>query len=176
MVELDDQVAKNLQAAAALVDTLTRNPATRRDLLGLIKKAKPDAYVAELDSQKPLEDKITALTKTVEDLQGSLVQKDQNSQLETARAHLRNQFGYTDEGIKTLEKFMLDTNTADHLVAHDAMQSRKPKPAPQRPSFEIRGAVDLEDKDDEAWLSNPERKLDQELNKAFEAIANGMAG
>src|SRR6185437_4091236 len=147
MVELDDQVARNLQAAAALVDTLTRNPATRRDLLGLIKKVKPDAYVAELDGQKPLEDKIAAVAKQVETLAGNLVQKDQEGQLGAARARLRDQFGYTDEGIKTLEKFMLDTNTADHFVAHDAMQARKPKPSPARPSFEVRGAIDLEDKD-----------------------------
>jgi|SRR6185312_6684312 len=176
MVELDDQVARNLQAAAALVDTLTKNPSTRRDLLGLIKKVKPDAYVAELDAQKPLEDKIAALEKRIDDQTTAAMTKDQNSQLESARSRLREQFGYTDEGLKTLEKFMLDTNTADHFVAHDAMQARKPKPSPLRPAFEVRGAIDLEDKDDEAWLQNPERKLDTELNKAFDAIANGMAG
>lgn len=175
-VQIDDAVAANLKAAATLVDQLQKNPQTRRGLLGLIKQANPNMYVAELDQTKPLEDKIAALEKRLTERDAENLSKSQNAELAAARAQLRKDFGYTDEGIKELEKFMLDTNTADHRVAHDALQARKPKESPLRSAFNVSRMIDETDKDDADWLANPEAKLDRELNKAFDAIATGMAG
>jgi hypothetical protein len=174
MVELDDQVAKNLQAAATLVDTLQKDPRTRRGLLGLIKTVKPDASIPELDASKPLEDKIDALPKGFETFKNGLVEKDQNAQLEAERARLRTEHGFTDEGIKELEKFMLAKNVGDHEVARLALEASKPKPSPLRPQFSVRSVFSDDAKSDEEWMNNPDLKLDNELNKAFDAIQNGM--
>ena len=174
-IELDETTARNLQAAAQLVQDLQTNPATRRSFLGLFKQAKPTTSIPEIDAAKPLEDKIENLVKTVDELKVSLTQRDQDTSLSDARKELVTKYSYTPEGIKELEKFMLETNTADHMVAHDALQARKPKASPMRPAFEVKGFFDQDDQDDAAWVANPDRALDRELNKAFEAIANGLA-
>jgi len=174
-VELEDNVVRNLTAAAQLVDMLGKNTETRQGFFKLIKKVRPDAPIPELDISKPFEDKVDALSKKFDDFTAGLKQKSQDGELEAARAALRTKHNYTDEGIKELEAFMLKTNTADHEVARVAMEAMRPKPKPERPSFSLRSVFDESDKDDSDWLSNPEAKLDKTLNEAFEAIANGMA-
>ena len=172
-VELEDNVARNLKAAAQLVDMLQGNQETRKPFLSLIKQANPKFSIPELDAAKPVEDKIDQLQKSFEDFKVSLNQKDADQELQATRARLKADYGYTEEGIKELEKFMIDSNTADHLVAHDALTARRPKPNPMRPSFNTRVMIDEQDKDDGEWLNNPERKLEVELGKAFDAISAG---
>lgn len=174
-VELDDAVARNLAAAAELVTELNKNSATRGDFLRLVKKAKPNVSIPEIDAAAPIEARIGELTKTIDELKTGLLQKEQDQSLGAARRVLTETRGYTEDGIKELEKFMLETNTADHLVAADALEKRKPAAKPMRPQFEVRGFFDTDEQDDKAWVENPERALDKELNKAFEAIANGLA-
>lgn len=176
-MEFDDATAANLQAAAKLIQTIGAKPETRRELLGLIKRVQPDLPIPEIDAAKPVEDKIEALAKSVDELKAGLSAKDQNTQLERARDTLRTKHGYTDDGIKELEKFMLETNTADHMVAHDALQARQPPKTPIRPQFDTRRPFEFGDaEEDKLWSENPDRALDVALNKAFEAIQNGMAG
>lgn len=173
-VELEDQVAKNLQAAATLVDTLQKDPRTRRGLLGLIKTVKPDASIPELDAAKPLEDKIDALAKGFETFKTSLDDKRQNAELEASRSSLRAKYGYTDEGLKEVEAFMIKNNVQDHEIAHAAIEYNKPKASPLRPQFSMKSVFSDDSKSDEEWMNNPDAKLDNELNKAFDAIQNGM--
>ncbi len=175
MPEISDVDAANLLAAGKLVSVLTSRPDTRRELQLLVKKINPNAPIPELDAARPVEDKLDALTKSVEELKGGLVQKEQNNALESARNQLRSKFNYTDDGIKELEKFMLETNTADHMVAHDALQARQPAKRAARPSFQPANLFADEAEDEKMWNDNPERALDRELNRAFEAIATGNA-
>ena len=175
MPEISLVDAANLLAAGKLVTALTARPDTRRELQLLVKKINPNAPIPELDAARPVEDKIDALAKTVEELRGGLAQKEQNNALESARNVLRTKHHYTEDGIKELEKFMIETNTADHLVAHDAMQARQPVKHTARPSFQPANLFADEADDEKMWNENPDRALDRELNRAFEAIATGNA-
>lgn len=175
-MEIDDAIARNLQAAAQLVDTLQKDPKTRRGFLGLIKTVKPDVSIPELDAAAPIEEAISKLTNEISSLKTSLSQKDADADLAGERKRLKKDHAYTDEGIKELEKFMIDHNVGEHEVARLAMEASRPKPSPLRPQFSTRLSFEDNDVDGAEWMNSPDHKLDKELDKAFEAIANGLAG
>lgn len=173
-VELDDTVARNLQAAAGLVDMLGKNPKTRQGLFKLIKEVRPDVNIPEIDAVAATEAKITKVQESIEALTKKLTQDKEDDKLEKERARLTRDHGFTEEGIKELEAFMLKKNVPDHEVARLAMEASRPKPRPERPSFRLRSVFEESDKDDKEWLDNPDSKLDRVLDQAFAELQAGM--
>lgn len=122
------------------VQAMLGNPDARRKLLEAEKIVNPQAAIPEIDSAKPLEDKIAALQKQIDDDKKARAEKDEkdeterklaqlNGKWEKGREKLREQ-GYTEEGIKKIEELMASKNIIDHEDGLTIYEKHNPPPSP----------------------------------------------
>ena len=135
-VELDETEYKNLQNIAGAMQRMLANPKTRSKILEAQKIINPDAIIPELDANKPVLDKLEAVTADLAEAKKSWAEEkaaakeaQQRAALESAWSNSRAkalQAGYTAEGIDALEKFMVEKGIVDHEVAMPAFEKLNP--------------------------------------------------
>ena len=138
-MSLEDLSFEQRDQMAALMRELSDNPQTRKDVLRLTKKIKPDLVIPELE----IEDKTTSY---IEKLENRLAQRDAKDReqeamrdLEDRRNKLMKKGLIKDESeIEEVEKVMLEKGITNHEAAAEywnwMKQSAAPTPSGYNPS------------------------------------------
>jgi hypothetical protein len=143
-IEVDEEEYQRTQRVMASLRKIADNPATRLKLQALHKEVEPTAPTPELDQAKILQEPLTKLQKDFDDYkakqeteQAEREKKEKLAALtgnwEAGRNALKRA-GYTEEGIKNLEKFMEERGLIDHELAAAAHEKMFPLPPPATPS------------------------------------------
>lgn len=140
MTEIDEAELVNYKNIAGAVQRMLANPESRRKILEAQKTVSPNSVIPELDAAKPLDDKIGAVTKKIEDIAESIAKDKQEREQEKKLAKFESEWqagrskaqksGYTAEGLEALEKFMVEKGVADFDVAMAAFEKINPPAAP----------------------------------------------
>ena len=187
-VEIDETELLQYRNITGAVQKMLANPITRTKLLEAQKIINPNAVIPEIDSQKPLNDAIGSLNKTVEDLKKDIEARDSKAKEEKALDALRSKWeagrakarraGYTAEGIEALEKFMEDNGVADHMIAMPAFERENPPAksidATGSNRFDVLHSVRPEGDDMKLLVDGDERQfLNKRINETLAGIRSG---
>lgn len=121
-VEAELQIA---QAARAIWDDEKLGPAAK----ALFKEKNPTVAVPDYDIRKEMKDGFAAIEKRHQDERIAEQHKKEDEHWKQQRSKIQKDYGFTDDGIKDLEKFMLERNVGDYEVAATYHAARNPKPS-----------------------------------------------
>lgn len=130
-MSLEDVSYEQRDQLAALMRELSDNPATRKEVLRLTKKIKPDLVIPELDIEETTTVAVSETRRELEAMRAELAQKRAEEDLERRRnALIRKGYAASDEDVEEIEKVMLEKKIADHDTAAEYWQWMKQSAAP----------------------------------------------
>ncbi len=138
-MSLEDLSYEARDELALLARQLAENPATRKDMLRLTKKIKPDMPIPELEIEDSTNTAVQKANDRVAQLEAKLQQKEAMEELNKRRSKLKEKgLVESDEQIEEVEKVMLEKGITNHEVAADywkyMQQSAAPTPTGYNPS------------------------------------------
>ena len=138
-MSLEDMSFEQRDQMALLMRELSDNPETRKEILRLTKKVKPDLVIPELEIEQSTNSAVSAANKRVEDLEAKMREKEAIADLEARRMKLIKKGLIQDESeIEQVEKIMLDKGITNHESAAEywqwMKQSAVPTPTGYNPS------------------------------------------
>lgn len=130
--ELSDEEYNFLQGrkqVADFVESIYNDPALSKDAKALIKRKYPQIQIPDLDIEERLTQKIDEDRKQREDEKRTAREADEEKRFTETRSRVQQQYGFTDDGMKDLEKFMVEKGVGDYEVAASYQASKNPKPS-----------------------------------------------
>lgn len=181
MPEFTEEQARVLLGSQKLLDSLLKNPKTKREAEKLVKTLHPDVVTTD-DIAQPYVERMEATEKKLD----AFLKKMEGDEAETKFASqitlLKNTRGFTDEGIDQVKKLMVEKSIPDAIVAADHWERQNP-PKSQAPStfspanWGIGAETDDPDlkllfKDPDAWAEREaKRAWDEEVAKKGQIIS-----
>ena len=130
-MSLEDVSYEQRDQLAALMRELSDNPATRKEVLRLTKKIKPDLVIPELEIEENTNSAVSEARKELDGLKAQLAQRQAEEDLEKRRNSLiRKGLAQSDADVEEIEKVMLEKKIADHDTAAEYWQWMKQSAAP----------------------------------------------
>jgi hypothetical protein len=113
---------------ADFVESIYNDPSLNHEAKSLIKKKYPNLAIPDYDLKQEVRATFAAERKQRDDAEAARRQHQQNQQWQKKRADTQRQYGFTDEGMKDLEKMMVERNIGDYDVAANYKAAKDPKP------------------------------------------------
>jgi hypothetical protein len=130
-MSLEDVSYEQRDQLAALMRELSDNPATRKDVLRLTKKLKPELVIPELDIEESTNSAVSEARKELDELKAQLAQRNAEEALDKRRSSLmRKGLASSEQDVEEIEKIMLEKKIADHDTAAEYWQWMKQSAAP----------------------------------------------
>jgi len=130
-MSLEDISFEQRDELALLMQQLSNNPETRKDLLRLAKKVRPDLPVPELEIESHTNSMVEKAEQRVQALEAKLRQKEALEDLKARRNSLKSKgLVQTDEDIQAVEKIMLEKGVTNHETAAEYWDWMKQSAAP----------------------------------------------
>ena len=130
-MSLEDLSFEQRDQMAALMRELSDNPQTRKDVLRLTKKIKPDLVIPELEIEETTTSAVSEARKELDSLKAQLAQRQAEEDLDKRRNSLiKKGLAQNDEDVEAIEKVMLEKKIADHESAAEYWQWMKQSAAP----------------------------------------------
>jgi hypothetical protein len=125
----DEQYAAYEQAyrTANFAESIFNDPALSKDAKRLIKRKYPNLSIPDFDLEEKFEKERAADKKSRDDETRAAKQKQEEDGWKEQRAKTQKEYGFTDEGMKDLEKFMLENNVANYDVAATYKAAKSPR-------------------------------------------------
>jgi hypothetical protein len=138
-MSLEDMSFEQRDQMALLMRELSDNPSTRKDLLRLTKKIKPELVMPELDIEDHTSSAVSKVYQELEQMKSQKREDDAIADLNKRRMSLIKKGLIRDESeIEQVEKIMLDKGITNHESAAEywdwMKQSAVPTPTGYNPS------------------------------------------
>jgi len=181
MPEFTEEQARVLLGSQKLLDSLLKNPKTKRAAEKLVKELHPDVVTTD-DIAAPYVERIDEIDKRLSKFLDKMEGDKAEDQFAKQIALLKNTRGFTDEGIDQVKKLMVEKSIPDAIVAADHWERLNP-PKSQAPStfspqnWGIGAETDDPDlkllfKDPDAWAEREaKRAWDEEVAKKGQIIS-----
>jgi hypothetical protein len=129
-MSLEDLSLEQRDELATLMRTLAENPETRKDILRLTKKVKPNMTIPELEIEESTNKALSKAEERVMQLEARLRDKEANEDLERRRQAVIKKGLASEDNIEEIEKVMLDKGITNHEAAAEYWQWMKQSAAP----------------------------------------------
>lgn len=130
-MSLEDLSFEQRDQMAALMRELSDNPATRKDILRLTKKVKPDLVIPEIEIEDTTQSYIQKLEARLSERDAKDREQEAVRDLEARRAKLMKKGLVKDETeVEEVEKVMLEKGITNHEAAAEYWQWMKQSAAP----------------------------------------------
>jgi hypothetical protein len=138
-MSLEDLTPEARDELALLARQLAENPTTRKDMLRLTKRIKPDLPIPELEIEDYTRSAVDSANDRVAQLEARLREKEAMDELNSRRNKLKSKgLIDKDEDIEEVEKVMLEKGITNHEAAAEywrwMQQSAAPTPTGYNPS------------------------------------------
>ena len=130
MREISDDEYNFLQGRrqiADFIEPIYNDPLLNREAKALIKKKYPQAQIADYDLEEKFNQRLDAEKKEREDAEKAKLEAEQQQKFQTIRSQVQKDYGFTEDGMKELEKFMWDKNIGDYEVAATYHAAKNPR-------------------------------------------------
>jgi hypothetical protein len=167
-MSLEDMSFEQRDQMALLMEELSHNPSTRKDILRLTKQIKPDLLIPELEIENTTKSYVDKLEQQLMARDAKDREQDALRDLESRRSKLMKK-GLVDreEDIHEVEKIMLEKGITNHESAAEywnwMKQSATPTPTGYNPS-----AVSKFDLG--KYYKNPQAAARDEASKALQEL------
>jgi len=102
---------------ADFIEPIYNDPVLSKDAKRLIKKKYPNVKIPDLEIEEMVEKRFADEDKRRDDETKKTTRETQEAKWKESRAKVQKEYGFTDEGMKDLEAFMLERNVGDYEVA-----------------------------------------------------------
>jgi len=138
-MSLEDLSIEQRDELALLAKEMSDNPATRKEMLRLTKKLRPNLNIPELEIEDYADKRTTKAEERVEMLEAKLREKEALEELQKRRDKLiKKGLAQSEEDIEQIEKIMLEKKISDHETAAEYFdwmkQAAEPTPSGYNPS------------------------------------------
>lgn len=155
---------------ALLAKELAENPNTRKDMLRMTKRLRPDLPVPELEIEDYTEKRVNQANDRVAELERKLAEKDAHANLQAKRDNLVKKGLIDNEAdIAEVEKVMLENKIADHETAAQYWQWMKQAAAPTPTGYNPNPVAKF---DLGKYYKNPTGAARDEAAKALSELRN----
>jgi hypothetical protein len=104
------QVAQRGLNSEQMLNGLYNDPATREDLLRLMKKKNPGLTIPEIDAKDDVLGRVETSNKRVADLENKLAERDIRDRVTAEKTRVKNFYQLSDADMGEVEKLMIDEN------------------------------------------------------------------
>lgn len=143
LIEVDEAEVQQSRKLKELVETMAKDPRTRREFTKLVKTVNPESKLPDPPAE-PWEDKVTALEKQLADerkaREDAEAKRAQDERLGTIKQRQDREFGelrqakWTDDGLKKVQELMDQEGILSPLIAASHIERLHPPQAPVTPS------------------------------------------
>lgn len=150
------QFLNSKRMTADFIEGIYNDPALNKEAKRLIKKKYPQLPIPDYDIEEKVEKRFAAEDEAKRKAAQEAQAKADRDSWESGRKRVKDEYGYTDETLSELEKWMQDNAVASHEVAASYRASKNPKTS--EPTYDSQfwrheEAPNFKDiaKDPEAW-------------------------
>ena len=137
-MSLEDVSFEQRDELAQLMKELADNPATRKEVLRLTKKVRPNLPIPEIELEDYTEKKISSAEERVMQLEAKLREKDAVDELNKRRQAIVKKGLASEDQIDSIEKVMLENGITNHETAAEYWrwmnQAAEPTPTGYNPN------------------------------------------
>ena len=137
-MSLEDVSLEQRDELAQLMKELADNPATRKEVLRLTKKVRPNLPIPEIELEDYTEKKISSAEERVMQLEAKLREKDAVDELNKRRQAIVKKGLASEDQIDSIEKVMLENGITNHETAAEYWrwmnQAAEPTPTGYNPN------------------------------------------
>lgn len=112
---------------ADFVESIYNDPALSREAKGLIKRKYPQLQIPDYDIEEKVTARLDKEKQEREDAEKKKRDDEESARIAGVRKKTQEDYGFTDEGMKELEDFMVQRNIGDYEVAASYKASKNPK-------------------------------------------------
>jgi hypothetical protein len=128
--EITDEEYNRLMTRAQIADfvePIYNHPQLGKEAKRLIKQAYPQVQIPDYDIESRINQRIDHETKRFEEHERKKATEAQEARFQEIRKKTQDEYGFTDDGMKDLEKFMLEKNIGDYEVAAQYRVAKQPR-------------------------------------------------
>lgn len=128
--EVSDEEYNFLQGrrqVADFVESIYNDPQLGKEAKALIKRKYPQVQIPDYDIEERVTQKIDEDRKTREAERKAVKEAEEEKTFKATRSKVQQDYGFTDDAMKDLEKFMVDKGVGDYEVAASYQASKNPK-------------------------------------------------
>lgn len=112
---------------ADFVESIYNDPVLSKEAKALIKKKYPQAQIPDYDIEAKFENRLEQERKAREEEKAAAKRAEEDRLFQEKRAQVQKEYGYTEDGMKDLEKLMAERNIGDYEAAATYHASKNPK-------------------------------------------------
>jgi len=130
--EVSDQEYQYLQGRAQVADfveSIYNDPQLAKEAKALIKRKYPQLQIPDYDIEERINQRFNDEKKQRDDADKAQKTAADDEKYKQARAKVQQDYGFTDDGMKDLEKFMVEKSVGDYEVAATYHAAKNPKPS-----------------------------------------------
>jgi hypothetical protein len=128
--QIDDAEYARLQSRdqiASFVESIYNDPTLSREAKALIKKKYPQIAIPDYDLMNTVEQRFAEERQQREEERRVQQEQAEQREYEQVRAATQKKYGFTEEAMTDLEKFMVERNIGDYEVAATYRATQNPK-------------------------------------------------
>lgn len=160
--EITDEEYNFLQGrrqVADFVESIYNDPALSKDAKALIKRKYPQVQIPDYDIEDRINQRLDEDRRARDDEKRLAKEQEEEKRFTETRSRVQKEYGFTEDGMKDLEKFMVERNVGDYEVAAQfhAMKNPKQSDANQhdgRWNYQKQDSFGEIAKDPEGWAHN----------------------
>jgi hypothetical protein len=129
--EVSDQEYQWLQGRAQVADfveSIYNDPQLAKEAKALIKRKYPQLQIPDYDIEQRVNDRLDEEKKRRDDAEKAAKDAAEDTRYKETRSKVQKDYGFTDDGMKDLEKFMVERSVGDYEVAATYHAAKNPKP------------------------------------------------
>jgi hypothetical protein len=112
---------------ADFVESIYNDPSLNKEAKALIKRKYPNLQITDYDLETKIEKRFEAEKKARDDQEQAAKKAAEDDAWKKTREKTQQDYGFTEDGMKELEDFMVQKNIGDYEVAASYMASKNPK-------------------------------------------------
>lgn len=127
---ISDEEFAHLQGrkiTADFIETIYNDPALNKDAKRLIKRKYPNLPIPDLDIEDKVTARLDADKKAREDAGAAERQRREDAAWRAERKKTQDAYGFTEEAMSDMEKWMQEKGVGDYEVAAEYRASKNPK-------------------------------------------------
>lgn len=117
------------QQTLRVIQSVWDDPSLNREAKALLKKKFPNVQIPDYDIMQQVDQRFAQEREERERRESERRQQEEEAQYNEKRSATQKKYGYTEEGMTDLEKFMLERNIGDYEVAASYHTAQNPKPS-----------------------------------------------
>jgi hypothetical protein len=118
---------QNKKMTADFVESIYNDPALNKEAKRLIKRKYPNLAIPDYDLEEKVEARLSAADQKKAQEAAEAAAKADRDAWNASRSKVQKEYGFTDEGMKDLEKWMHEKAVADHEVAAEYRAAKNPQ-------------------------------------------------